>query len=284
VALVTTIAPAHLEFFGTCDAIVDAKSEIFEAILPGGAALIPSDSPYAGRLRARAKQAGVGRLLTFGSDAKSDARLVSMSESGDGMKIEADILGRNCHFRIGAPGAHIARNAVGALLAVAALEGDIVNAGAALASFSALKGRGARFSIPAGDGTATIIDESYNANPTSMSAALALLGSTQPGAGGRRIAVLGDMLEMGPEGEALHAALARDIEAAKADLVFANGAQMAALWAALPESRKGAYGATSRGLVDQVGATVRAGDVVLVKGSLGSKMAVFIDAFKARGA
>ena len=117
-----------------------------------------------------------------------------------------------------------------------------------------------------------------------MAAALALLGSAEPGKGGRRIAVLGDMLEMGPEGEALHAALAHDIEAAKADLVYANGAQMSALWAALPASRKGAYGATSRDIVEQVARDVRAGDVVLVKGSLGSKMAVFIDAFKARAA
>jgi UDP-N-acetylmuramoyl-tripeptide--D-alanyl-D-alanine ligase len=170
------------------------------------------------------------------------------------------------------------------MLAVAALEGDIPNAAAALGSFSALKGRGARFTVSAGDGTATVIDESYNANPASMSAALALLGSTEPGKGGRRIAVLGDMLEMGSEGEALHVALAHDIEVAKTDLVFANGTQMAALWAALPASRKGAYGATSRDIVEKVSGAVRAGDVVLVKGSLGSKMAVFIDALKARGA
>jgi UDP-N-acetylmuramoyl-tripeptide--D-alanyl-D-alanine ligase len=284
VALVTTIAPAHLEFFGTCEAIADAKSEIFEAIVPGGAALIPSDSPYAARLTARAKQSGVGRVLTFGSAPKSDARLVSMSEGDHGMKIEADILGRNHHFRIGAPGAHIAHNAVGAMLAVAALDGDVINAAAALTAFAALKGRGARFDISAGGGTATIIDESYNANPASMAAALALLGGTAPGKGGRRVAVLGDMLEMGSEGEALHAALAPDIETANVDLVFANGAQMAVLWAALPASRKGAYGATSRDIVEQVTREVRAGDVVLVKGSLGSKMAVFIDAFKARGA
>jgi UDP-N-acetylmuramoyl-tripeptide--D-alanyl-D-alanine ligase len=282
VAFVTTIAPAHLEFFGSCEAIADAKSEIFETIVPGGAALVPSDSPYAERLTARAKQAGVGRILSFGAAAKSDARLVSMSEGGDGMKIEADILGRSCTFRIGAPGAHIARNAVGAMLAVAALEGDVVNAAAALAAFSALKGRGARFGIRAGDGTATVIDESYNANPTSMAAALALLGSSKPGKGGRRIAVLGDMLELGPEGETLHANLARDVEAAKADLVFACGAQMGALWDRLPPSCRGAYGKTSRDIVEQVAGALRDGDVVLVKGSLGSKMAVIVDALKSR--
>jgi len=282
VALVTTIAPAHLEFFGTCEAITDAKSEIFETIVPGGAALIPSDSSYAARLMARAKQAGVGRILTFGSTPKSDARLVSMFEDDHGMKIEADVLGRNYHFRVGAPGAHIACNAVGAMLAVAALEGDVINAGAALSSFAALKGRGARFNISAGDATATVIDESYNANPASMVAALALLGSTEPGKGGRRIAVLGDMLEMGLDGEALHADLAHHIETAKTDLVYLCGAQMAALWPALPKSRQGGYGATSRDIVDQLAGAVRGGDVVLVKGSLGSKMAVFIDALKAR--
>ena len=282
VALVTTIAPAHLEFFGTCEAIVDAKSEIFESVLPGGAALIPSDSPYAGRLTARAKQSGVGRILSFGSAAGSDARLISMSESGEGMKIEADILGRSCHFRIGAPGDHIAHNAVGALLAVAALEGDVPNAGAALASFAALKGRGARFNIRIGDGTATVIDESYNANPTSMSAALALLRSTEPGTGGRRIAVLGDMLEMGPEGEALHAALARDIETAKADLVYANGAQMAALWGCAAGFAQGCvwrciarYRRATRERTSRRRRCAR-------EGFAGSKMAVFIDALKAR--
>ena len=125
VAVVTTIAAAHLEFFGSCEAIADAKSEIFEAVLPGGPALLPCDSPYCERLAARAKQANVSRVLTFGEKPGSDARLLSMSE-GETMTVEAEILGRRYGFRVGAPGAHIARNAVAALLVVAVVGGDVV--------------------------------------------------------------------------------------------------------------------------------------------------------------
>ncbi len=277
VALVTTIAPAHLEFFGTCEAIADAKSEIFEGLAPGGAALLPSDSPYVERLKARAHQAGVTRIQTFGEKAGSDARLLSLGDHGEGSKVEADILGRPVHFHLGAPGAHIARNALGALLAVAALDGDVLNAAAALSQFSALKGRGARVALAGG---IALIDESYNANPASMAAALALLGATKAR---RRIAVLGDMLEMGPDGAAHHAALARDIAAARADLVFLNGEAMRALWDALPASRRGAWAPTSAENAPHVTAALEAGDAVLVKGSLGSKMAVIVDALKAHG-
>ncbi|MGN6515360.1 MAG: UDP-N-acetylmuramoyl-tripeptide--D-alanyl-D-alanine ligase [Rhizomicrobium sp.] len=279
VALVTTIAPAHLEFFGNCEAIADAKSEIFEGILPGGTALIPADSDYAARLAARAKQAGVSRILTFGRKG-SDARLIGFSETADGMKIQSEILGRRVDFRIGAPGAHIAGNAIGSLLSVAALDGDVLNAAAALSQFSALKGRGARFKVNAGNGSAEIIDESYNANPASMVAALALLGSSNAK---RRIAVLGDMLEMGPDGPAHHAAIANDIEAAQVDRVYLNGAQMRSLWDKLPASRRGAWAATSAENAAAVADMLQDGDVVLVKGSLGSRMAAIIDALKARG-
>ncbi|HEX2762022.1 MAG TPA: UDP-N-acetylmuramoyl-tripeptide--D-alanyl-D-alanine ligase, partial [Rhizomicrobium sp.] len=227
-ALVTTIAPAHLEFFGNCEAIADAKSEIFEGLLPGGAALIPSDSPYAERLKARARQAQVSRTVTFGETG--DAKLISVAADGDGMRIKADILGRAVDCHVGAPGAHIAQNVVGALAAVALLDGDVLNAAAALRNFAPLKGRGARFSA----GGVQVIDESYNANPASMAAALALLGA----AAGRKIAVLGDMLEMGEGGIAHHARLAGPIDANSVDMVFASGAQMKALWDALPTARR----------------------------------------------
>ncbi len=275
VALVTAIAPAHLEFFGSCEAIADAKSEIFDGLLPGGAALIPSDSPYADRLVARARQAHVARILTFGARG-GDARLLVYEESEGGSRVKADILGTPVDFRIGAPGRHIAQNAIGALLAVALLEGDVLNAAAALKNFAALKGRGARFTA----GGVDVIDESYNANPASMVAALALLA----GAEGRRIAVLGDMLELGTDGAAHHAGLAAAIEAAKADLVFLNGTEMQALWAVLPASRRGAWAPTSAELAPKLAAALKLGDTVLVKGSLGSKMAVIVDALKARGA
>jgi UDP-N-acetylmuramoyl-tripeptide--D-alanyl-D-alanine ligase len=281
VALVTTIAPAHLEFFETCDAIADAKSEIFEGIVAGGTALLPADSPYSGRLRRRAEQSHVSQILDFGSGSKCDACLVSMEDTDEGIKVSAEILGRAVQFRIGASGVHNASNAVGALLAVAALNGDVLNAAAALSAFSALKGRGAQSSLTIDGATIRLIDESYNANPSSMRAALLNLGST-PGA--RRIAVLGDMLELGSEGAEFHADLYDAIETARADRVFLCGAQMAALWNKLPVSRRGAYGVKSGDIVDAIISELRDGDVVLVKGSLGSKMAVIVDALKADAA
>ena len=274
VALITTIAPAHLEFFGTCEAIADAKSEIFEGLLPGGAALIPADNPYAERLKARARQAQVSRIVSFGETG--DAKLISFAAEGDGMRVKADILGRVVDCHVGAPGVHIAQNVTGALAAVAVLDGDVLNAAAALRNFKPLKGRGARFEAAG----IQVIDESYNANPASMAAALALLGNAK----GRKVAVLGDMLEMGEGGIAHHAGLATPIDANRVDMVFASGAQMKALWEALPPKRRGAYAETSAGLLPKVLAALKAGDTVLVKGSNGAKMAVIVDALKAGAA
>jgi len=283
VVIVTTIAPAHLEYFGSVEAIADAKSEIFEGLRPGGTAVVPSDGSCTSRLVARARQAGVARVLTFGEVSDSDARLVSLNESPEGMRLKADVIGRLCDVRVGAFGMHMAKNALAALLSVAVLGGDIGRAASALAGFSALKGRGARLDISLGEGAAQVIDESYNANPASMRAALSLLAAARPGAGGRRIAVLGDMLELGAESTALHASLAAPVEDARADLVFACGRDMRALFDALPASRRGSWGATSSDIAPDVVRSSRAGDVILVKGSLGSRMAVVLDALKSAG-
>jgi UDP-N-acetylmuramoyl-tripeptide--D-alanyl-D-alanine ligase len=274
VALITTIAPAHLEFFGNCEAIADAKSEIFEGLLPGGAALIPADSIYAERLTARARQAQVSRIVSFGE--KGEARLISFTPDGAGMRVKADIFGVAVDCLVGAPGGHIAQNVVGALAAVALLEGNVLNAAAALKNFAPLKGRGARFEAAG----VHVIDESYNANPASMVAALALLGASS----GRKIAVLGDMLEMGEGGIAHHAGLAAPIAANQVDLVFASGAQMKALWEALPPTRRGAYAETSAQLKSTLLAVLKPGDTVLVKGSNGAKMSVIVDALKEKAA
>jgi UDP-N-acetylmuramoyl-tripeptide--D-alanyl-D-alanine ligase len=271
VALITTIAPAHLEFFGNCESIADAKSEIFESLVSGGAALIPADSPYADRLAARAAQAKVSHVVRFGSTG--EAKLLSVTPEGDGMRLKADILGRAVDCLVGAPGAHIAANAVGALAAVALLDGDVLNAAAGLKNFTALKGRGARFQA----GDVTVIDESYNANPASMAAALALLGAVKH----RKIAVLGDMLEMGAGNH--HAALAEPIARAGTDLVFAAGREMKALWDVLPASRRGAYAENSGALTSAVLAALKPGDTVLVKGSNGARMSVIVEALRARG-
>jgi len=272
IALITTIAPAHLEFFGNCEAIADAKSEIFEGLLPGGPALLPVDSPYCERLRARAKQFGVAKIFTFGSAACADGRLTHYEETANGVRIRAEILGKPVEAVIGAPGRHIAGNALGALLTVAVAGGDVEKAAAALANFAALKGRGERLQAHGVE----IIDESYNANPASMAAALSLLAK----APGRRIAVLGDMLEMGPQGPSLHAGLAPHLIAA--DLVFLCGPLMQALYDALPAEHRTAYAANSKDLAPIVAAAVKAGDTVLVKGSNGSRMTAVIEALKAR--
>jgi UDP-N-acetylmuramoyl-tripeptide--D-alanyl-D-alanine ligase len=271
-ALITTIAPAHLEFLGSCEAIADAKSEIFEGLMPGGFALIPADNIYADRLAARAAQAKVSRIVRFGKSG--EARLLSFTPDGDGMRVRCDILGRMVDCLVGAPGAHIAGNVVGALAAVALLEGDVLNAAAGLRNFTALKGRGARFTA----GDITVIDESYNANPASMAAALALLGA----ANGRKIAVLGDMLEMGAGDH--HAALAAPIEQAGTDLVFAAGREMKMLWDRLPSKRRGGYAENSAALAPQLLTALKPGDTVLVKGSNGAKMSVIVEALKARQA
>jgi UDP-N-acetylmuramoyl-tripeptide--D-alanyl-D-alanine ligase len=270
VALITTIAPAHLEFFGSCEAIADAKSEIFEGLLPGGAALIPADNPYVERLAARAAQAKVSRIVRFGNTG--EARLLSFTPDGEGMRLKAEIMGRAVDCLVGAPGAHIAANAVGALAAVALMDGDVLNAAAGLKDFTALEGRGARFKA----GDVTVIDESYNANPVSMAAALALLGAVKT----RKIAVLGDMLEMGVGDH--HAALAGPIADANTDLVFAAGHEMKRLWEALPANRRGAYAENSSALAPSLLKALRPGDTVLVKGSNGAKMSLIVEALRAR--
>jgi UDP-N-acetylmuramoyl-tripeptide--D-alanyl-D-alanine ligase len=236
-------------------------------------ALIPSDSPFAGRLAARARQAQVSRLVTFGKTG--DARLLDFTAEGEGVRLKADILGTRVDCRVGAPGGHIAANAVAALAAVALADGDVLNAAAALKDFTPLKGRGARFAA----GGVQVIDESYNANPVSMAAALALLGAST---GGRKIAVLGDMLEMGDGAGAHHAGLAAPIAASHVDLVFACGAEMKALWDALPAARHGAYAENSALLAPRLMAAVQPGDTVLVKGSNGARMAVIVDALRAK--
>ena len=272
IALVTTIAPAHLEFFGNCEAIADAKSEIFEGLPPDGTALLPVDSAHCERLKARAKQAGVRNILTFGSAQCADARLVGLEEVEGGIHLKAEILGMPIDTLVGAPGAHIASNTLGALLAVAAAGGNVAQAAQALRQFAPLKGRGQRLAV----GGLEIIDESYNANPASMAAALALLSKSP----GRKIAVLGDMLELGPESAALHAGLASHLSGA--DHAFLAGPFMHALYDALPKGRA-TYAANSAELAPLVAAAAKTGDSILVKGSNGSRMGVVIDALKARG-
>lgn len=283
VAIVTTVEPVHLEFFPDGIAgIAAAKAEIFTGVEPGGAAILNRDNPFHEMLALKAIESGVERLLGFGESADAEGRLVSLDLLPDHSQVTASILGRELSFTIGAPGRHIVQDALAVLLAVAELGADLDLAAASFAKLSAPKGRGSRHRLAIGEGSAVLIDESYNANPTSMRAAIAVLAGTAPSAGRRRIAVLGDMLELGPESLALHASLAEPLAASGVDRVFLAGPQMAALWEALPPGLKGHYAEKASDLPPILESELAAGDVVMVKGSNGSRMAGVVDALKSR--
>ncbi len=280
VAIVTGIEPVHLEYFGTLEKIADAKAEIFAGIEPGGAAILNRDNGQYARLAAAAKAAGVSRIVSFGEQAGADARLLRYLLQADCSTVQANILGEEVTYRLGAPGKHLVFNSL-AVLAAAALAGaDLALAALALNKLKPATGRGSRIALSLPGGSALLIDESYNANPASMAAALALLGQAVIGAQGRRIAVMGDMLELGAQGDELHRALATPIAEANVDLVYCCGPQMRALWEALPSSRRGGYAGTAAELQPAVLDAIRAGDAVMVKGSLGSKMGPIVKALE----
>ncbi|TAK49099.1 MAG: UDP-N-acetylmuramoylalanyl-D-glutamyl-2,6-diaminopimelate--D-alanyl-D-alanine ligase [Xanthobacteraceae bacterium] len=281
VAIITTVEPVHLEFFASLDAIADAKAEIFAGVEPGGAAVLNGDNAQFARLKARAQALGL-RVVSFGSDAHADARLVDAALRPDCSTVRASILGHDIAYKLGMPGRHMVMNSL-AVLAAATLAGaDLALCALALARLTPPPGRGARLALNVAGGAALLIDESYNANPASMRAALAVLGQAPMDRRGRRIAVLGDMLELGPKGPDLHRGLAEAVEANGVDLVFCCGPLMRNLWEALPSSRRGGYAEDSTRLEPDVVAAVHAGDAVMVKGSLGSRMKLIVSALERR--
>jgi len=280
VALITAIAPVHLEFLGTLAKIADAKAEIFFGVEPDGAAVINRDNAQFARLKRRAKEAGIARIVSFGADASADARLIKCALHPRCSTVQAEILGTGLTYKIGAPGRHLVINSLAVLAAAELVGADLALAALALAELESVSGRGAPITIELPGGPALVIDDSYNANPASMNAALAVLGQATTGPHGRRIAVLGDMLELGPRGRALHRGLVEAVLANAVDLVFCCGPLMHALWQALPASRRGGYAENSAALEPQVLRAIRTGDVVMVKGSLGSRMAPIVKALQ----
>ena len=281
VAIITTVEPAHLEFFPSVEAIADAKAEIFEGMDAESVAILNRDNPHFGRLAERATMQGIARIVSFGRHAEAQARLVDSTLSAASSRISADILGDAVGYRLQMPGAHWALNSLAALAAAKCVGVDLAAAAAALAQLQPLKGRGQRVKIPLAAGSIELIDESYNASPAAMRAAFLVLAQTRPASGGRRIAVLGDMRELGETARLLHADLAPDLKAARADLVFTCGPLMEWLHVSLPDAMRGSHALDSQALVPAVVGAVHAGDVVLVKGSLGSRMAPIVEALRA---
>lgn len=283
VAIVTTVAPVHIENLGSLEAIADEKADIYTGLTRDGVSLVPAEAPHVDRLMRVAERYGAATLL-FGRGAECDARLISFEVGPDGSDAVADILGRPVRYRVGAPGAQWATNSLAALTAAALMGGDIEAAIEAMARLEPAEGRGRARIVQAAAGAFTLVDDAYNASPVSVAAALDTLSRRPVGANGRRIAMLGDMLELGPEEAAYHAGLAGPIAQAGVDLVFCAGPRMRALWDALPADRRGGYAEDADSLAPVAAGAIRAGDIVLVKGSNGSRMARVVAALGALGA
>jgi len=292
VAMITTVAAVHMAAFRDVRGIAREKASIFGGLEPGGVAVLNRDTDtYTTQLRA-ARRAGA-RPVRFGASGRPEFRMVAANVAEGGTAVSARVRGAPFLFRLGAPGRHLAMNALGAMAVVEALGADIARAGLALVRWTPPEGRGARWIVALGpggmDGTITLIDESYNANPSAMAAALDVFAAEEPRDGlgrkirGRRIAFLGDMLELGPREKPLHAGLSSVPALAAITKVHCAGPLMKSLHAALPPEKRGDWFKTSDRMAERAGRLLDAGDVAMVKGSLGSGMAVVVDAIRGLG-
>ena len=278
VALITTIAPAHIENLGSLAAIADEKSDIFTGLMPGGTAIIPADSEWAERMIGHARDCGA-EIVTFGRAATADVRLLdAIPAAGGGALVTADLGDRRICYHVAEPGEHWIVNSLGVMAAVRAAGGDLGAAGLALAEMGGLKGRGARHTIAVAGGTALLIDESYNANPASMRATLKALAATPAT---RRLAVLGSMKELGDFADAFHRQLAEPLAEAGVTHAILVGEEMRALAEELGGQELGKLSGAPLGkaiafahcgtpakaiaALGQIG--LAPGDAVLVKGS-----------------
>ena len=282
-AVVTTVAPAHMAFFDSLEDVARAKAEIFTG-LDDGAAIVDRDGAYFDLLADAARTAGAGEVIAFGRHPCADLRLIESLEDPDGADVRICWRGRALEYRVGLPGAHWARNSLAVLAAVHALGADVEQASAAMASLPPMPGRGAVHVVNWGGGVVRLIDDSYNANPESMAAALKTLGRTPVPEGGRRVAILGDMLELGDMSRAAHAGLKQRIERNGIDLVYLAGPEMRALADALPCERVGGIADDARGLMPLALAGLSAGDVVTVKSSKAVGLGRIVDALLERPA
>lgn len=292
VAMVTTVAPVHLAAFHDLDGIAREKGAVYSGLEPDGTAVMLRDLATYPILRAAARRAGA-RAVRFGATGRPEFRLLEVTVSEAGTVAKARVRGTPFLFKLAAPGRHLAMNALGVLAAVEALGGDIARAALALAQWRPPEGRGARWRVllgPGGiDGAVTLIDESYNASPAAMTAAFEALAAVRPEddvgrvARGRRVAFLGDMLELGPQERALHAELAAAPGLAAVAMVHCAGERMRALYAALPRAQRGEWFPDAASMARRAGRLLDAGDIALVKGSNGSRVSLVVDAIKKMG-
>ena len=277
--LITTVGPVHVENFPDGEAgVARAKAEIFDGLQSGGLAILNADNRWFEFLTQRARAAGA-KTASFGSASGADARLVDFTPREGGADLRIEFQGKMLSFPILQSGAHWGVNALAVLSMLSALGVDTETGVEALSTFAPLEGRGAEFRVSVPGGVFTLIDESYNANPVSMAAAMAALGARQTT--GRRIIALTDMLELGTEAAVYHAELARPIDAAGLDLVFCAGPLMKSLWDSLPATRRGGYAVQAQDLGPMVLDAAAPGDLVMVKGSNGSRASVVAAAVRA---
>ena len=291
VALITTIALAHLEAFANIDGIAHEKATILDGLEPGGTAIIPLDTPTAPILLAKAKAVQTS-LLTFGEGPAAQYRAEHITIGPTATVVRATRNRVNFLYKVMTPGRHFALNGLAALAAADALGLDSAIAAADLGRWSPPKGRGTRERImldPVENLFFDLIDDAFNANPASLAAALDVLIAAIPQdqvgriAGGRRIAILGDMLELGPSETQLHIDIARHPGLSAIQIIHCVGPRMAALWQALPRNQRGEWMATAPELAARARSLIDAGDVVLVKGSKGIKVSLVVDALRKLG-
>lgn len=285
VALITTVVGAHTEFFKDEAEIAMAKAEIFDGLESNGTVILNRDNLHYFALAHRANELGIGDIKCFGTDAVSNYRLFEANIVTDGSAVRARVDGRDLEYFIGCPGEHWVLNSLAVLGCVTALGADPERASQDLADVTPPAGRGeiSTVKLPNGDGTFTLIDDAYNANPTSMMAGIKVLSQSKPGEGGRKIAVLGEMRELDEDAAKMHGDLHHPLTSLEIDQVYSVGPLMAELDKTLPAERNAGHFDTAEDAIEPIKAALRAGDVVLVKGSLGIYVSKIVSALKSCG-
>ncbi len=276
VAIITTVTSAHLEFFADEAAIADEKATIMDGLTEDGTIILSRDNAHFDRLAEYAKSRGIRNIVSFGTHHLADIQLIASEMEYGVNEVVALFDGRKLAYRLGMPGRHSALNSLAVLAAVVAVGGDLAAAAAAMIDVLPPKGRGRMSEVEVGTASITVIDDSYNASPAAVRAALATLAMMVPDGKGRLIAVLGDMLELGVNAPALHAELAEAVNGQDINLVFTCGPLMRHLHDALPPGRRGGHKPDSASLIPLLRENLRSGDIVMVKGSLGSRMGLIV--------